>query len=243
MMTRWADLYRTILRTPDDGAAGGAAPAAVDPATALYGNAPGDKAAPGAPDPVAEGAAGGEAPGAEPAAPADPAGEKPAEGEGEKPAAEAVKFDPAKITLPEGMTVNQGALDAAAPVIAELGLTQEQGQKLIDVYTKLQADQAAEFEATMEAWRGQVAKDPEVGGAKFEANVAKVQGLVQKFGDPELADYLASSGAGNNPAVFRFVARLAAAIGEDVPVRSEGVAAPAATDPLTVLYGSTNTRG
>jgi hypothetical protein len=58
-------------------------------------------------------------------------------------------------------------------------------------------------------------------GAAFEAKVSKAQGLINKFGTDELKQLL-DSGLGNNPAVVRFMVKVADSMSEDGFVRGSG---------------------
>jgi hypothetical protein len=256
----WLHAAPAVLRlriplAPEEGTS--APPAGADgaPGAGVPSPASGDAAAQAVADrlfgtPQEQAAAGGA--GGEQDKPADKAAEgdagkdKPAEGEAEKKEGEAEgekKDDPAsfsveKITLPEGVEIDKAALDAAAPVIKELGLGQEQGQKLVDAYVEIRKQEAANYAATVAGWIDTAKKDPELGGPKWDGTVHAARTAVEKFGTPELKEYLEMTGAGNHPEVIRAFARAGAAISEDQPV----VAAPAGSqkageDVATLLYG------
>lgn len=212
------------------GGAGGAAAPATAPADAgaladaMYGSPGG--ASPGA------GAEGG---GAAPVAPAA-AAEGEDKGATEDKGTEPELFDPAKLVVPEGMEVDQKGLELVAPVLKELGLDQSKGQQLIDAYIKVRQQELEGQMAIQDQWQDQIKSDKEFGGDKFEVNRDKANRLIERFGDAELQNYLASSGAGNNPAIFRFVARLAAAISEDSPVIPSVAAGQQQQNVLATLY-------
>ena len=81
----------------------------------------------------------------------------------------------------------------------------------------------------MEAWREEVARDPELGGARFEASVARAQLALGRFDEGgRIGRLLEASGYGNHPDIVRFFNRLADAVMEDVPApgTAEGGLAP-----------------
>lgn len=215
-------------------------PEAEDLSSRLFGgggNKPADKPAEGAAekDKPAEGDT--------PPAGEQKAEDKPAEGEGEKKEGEEGKDGPAPfsadaIKLPDGVAIDQGALEAASPVIAELGLNQEQGQKLVDAYVKIREKEAANYAETVAAWETAAKADKEIGGTRWDASLHAARSVLDKFGTPELREYLEMTGAGNHPEVIRAFARIGAKIGEDDPVVSRP---PASTKPgddvIELLYG------
>lgn len=153
----------------------------------------------------------------------DPAAEGPkegSEGEGEKNDGPPEEY--ADFAMPEGVEVDAATLDAFKPLAKEFGLSQEQAQKLVDLYA---GKQAAAAEAQAQAWREaqeqwveQAKADKEIGGAKFEQNVATAKKALDKFGTPELFEALSLTGAGNHPEFVRFCARVGKAISEDTLV-------------------------
>lgn len=75
-----------------------------------------------------------------------------------------------------------------------------------------------EWRARVESWRDEVARDPELGGARFEASVARAQLALGRFDEGgRIGRLLESSGYGNHPDIVRFFTRLADAVMEDVP--------------------------
>lgn len=206
---------RFAVKAPDDGGAGGAAPAA-DPAPAAPETAP---------------AAGAAAPADAAAAPA-PATEQeeaPATPDPAKPAAPDT-YQP--FSLPEGMALDQAALDQFTPVARELGLTQEQAQKLVGLYAG-QIQQAQElagqaWQQQRREWQTAARRDPEFGGAKFDENLALAKRALDQFGGPELIEALNVTGAGDHPAVLKMFAAVARATGDHKLVSPGASAGPEA---------------
>lgn len=68
----------------------------------------------------------------------------------------------------------------------------------------------------VEQWRQDVAADPELGGDKLAASVARAQLALDRFdGDGQIGRLLEQSGYGNHPAIIRFFNRMADGLMED----------------------------
>jgi len=98
-----------------------------------------------------------------------------------------------------------------------MNLTQDQGQQLVDFYAKeLQKTFDQPFQVwrdTQSEWKTQIKNDPEIGGSKLDGVKTSIARLIDGLGDPKLAadfrEAMVFTGAGNNPAVVRFMNRLA----------------------------------
>ena len=92
-----------------------------------------------------------------------------------------------------------------------------------------EASQREQWRARVESWRDEVARDPELGGERFEASVARAQLALGRFDTGgRIGRLLETSGYGNHPDIVRFFNRLADAVMEDVPAPGtpEGGLAP-----------------
>lgn len=145
----------------------------------------------------------------------------------------------ADFTLPEGMQVDEAMLEDAKPVFKELGLNQEQAQKLVDIYAKqVQASsqtQIDNFNQLVNDWREQAKNDGEFGGDKFDENLSVAVNAIDKFGTPELKQLLNEYGIGNHPEVIRFMVRVGHTLKEDVPGATGGTVTEK-DDPVSILY-------
>lgn len=155
-----------------------------------------------------------------------PQEDKPADGEktADKPddkeqkqegAPEKYEFKPA-----EGQELDTAALEQFEPIARELNLTNEQAQKMVDLYgTKImpmvQKQQAEAWQKTTEQWAADVKADKEIGGDKLTANLSAAQRALEQFGDPELKEYLDSTGLGNHPALVKAFIKVGKAMSED----------------------------
>ncbi|WP_436880891.1 MULTISPECIES: peptidase [Pseudescherichia] len=198
-----------------------------------------------APAPVADPSApaGNEPPAADPAKPvADP--EKP---EGDKPddqkkqeeqkpegAPEKYEFKPA-----EGQQLDAAALEQFEPIARELNLTNEQAQKMVDLYGSqilpmVQKQQAEAWQQTTEQWAADVKADKEIGGDKLTSNISVAQRALDTFGTPELKEYLTASGLGNHPELVKAFVKIGKAMSEDGMVTGKEAGQRSAAE---VLYG------
>lgn len=156
-------------------------------------------------------AASTEAKPAEPAAAkTDDATAKPAE-----PAKEVVY----EFKLPEGVEFKGELLDELKATAKDLGLTQEQAQRVADLGAKQAqgfAAQLVEQQKTLTAeWANQTTTDKEIGGDKLAENLAVAKKALDAFGSPELKTLLNQTGFGNHPDVVRFMVKAGKAISED----------------------------
>ncbi|MGK3191268.1 peptidase [Enterobacter soli] len=187
---------------------GGAAPAPSEPAApaADPANPEGDKPQPGT-----------EADKPQEGKPAD--GEKSADksdDKEQKPEGAPEKYE---FTAGEGQELDTAALEQFEPIARELNLTNEQAQKLVDAYPKIlagvQQRQAEVWQAQTEQWAADVKADKEIGGDKLTANLSAAQRALEQFGNPELKEYLDSTGLGNHPALVKAFIKVGKAMSED----------------------------
>ena len=120
------------------------------------------------------------------------ASEDPGSDVGEKTDSEGSQTKPdtyADFNMPEGVTVDSALLDEATPLFKELGLTQEQAQKLVDFQAKqVQASSQSQVDAfnqLMNDWQEQSRNDKEFGGDKFDENIgiartAELRGFLRR---------------------------------------------------------------
>lgn len=152
--------------------------------------------------------------------------EKPGGQEQQKP----VVPEKYEIAAPEGFEqLDQGLLEQFTPIAKECGLTNEQAQKLANLYGKqLQQTnemQEQEFFEQRQAWVNELKSDPEFGNGNddtFKASVGKAQMALEQFGSPELKAYLAQTGLGDNVHLVKAFAKIGAALGEDGFISGNG---------------------
>lgn len=224
-------LFQSVLMSeapaPESSGGGGDAPAQV-------------------PDPSTP--AGNEPPAAEPAKPAadpeKPEGEKP---EGEKPDGEKKQEEKKPEGAPEkyefkaaeGQELDTAALEQFEPIARELNLTNEQAQKMVDLYgtqilPMVQKQQAEAWQKTTEQWAADVKADKEIGGDKLTASIGVAQRALETFGTPDLKEYLNASGLGNHPELIKVFVKVGKAMSEDGMVTGKESGQRTAAE---VLYG------
>lgn len=130
--------------------------------------------------------------------------------------------------LPEGVTKDQlPEMAKFVEVLTKHKATQDFGQALIDMYvSEVQSaieTQTKVWNDTQSAWRAQAQADPEIGGNRTETVLHTVAGLITEFGgtaqeQKDLRKVFDYTGAGNHPAIVRFLYRMGKAYGEKGPV-------------------------
>ncbi|MFH2815276.1 peptidase [Enterobacter ludwigii] len=130
-------------------------------------------------------------------------------------APEKYEFKPA-----EGQELDTAALEQFEPIARELNLTNEQAQKMVDLYgTKImpmvQQQQAEAWQKTTEQWAADVKADKEIGGDKLTTNLSAAQRALDQFGTPELKEYLEGTGLGNHPELVKAFIKIGKAMSED----------------------------
>lgn len=192
--------------------------------------ASGDQGAAAGNDPskTATGAAGGEA------AKADPAPAKIDEGKpGEGAKADAGKADEdktkieapetyAEFKLPNGAKLEGARLDSFTSLAKEAKLPQDAAQKFVELYSKLQSEDAARLEDAQQAirdgWATKFSEDKEFGGQKQGETVERVKRTIKRFGGDEGAkaiEQLDSRGYVDFDTLVRILARVDKTTGED----------------------------
>jgi hypothetical protein len=144
-----------------------------------------------------------------------PAGVTPAKPEVKAGAPE--KYEAFK--LPDGFKLDDASMAEFMPVAKGLNLTQEQAQQLIDLQTKLVTKASTDADAlwtkTLSDWKSAVMNDKDLGGPNLTATIAACGKAIDKFGGKELREALEYTGAGNHPAVIKFLAAVGKQISED----------------------------
>ncbi|MEX6002051.1 peptidase [Providencia vermicola] len=141
-----------------------------------------------------------------------------------------------EFTAGEGQELDKEAVAAFEPIARELGLSNEQAQKIVDVYgstimPQIAKQQEAAWQKQVTEWAETVKADKELGSVESIGNAQKA---MDQFGTPELKQYLNDSGLGNHPELFRIFSRIGKAMSEDGFVSGSSENARSAAD---VLFG------
>lgn len=141
-----------------------------------------------------------------------------------------------EFSLPEGVEVDKPMLDAFVPLAKELDLSPAGAQKLVEMYIEkvqpniaeafvksIEADvenQKAQFAADTKALiaedaKAEKAEDRVFQGKNFDAVVKTTARTLDRFGSPELREFLNVSGLGNHPELVKLMYKVGERIGED----------------------------
>jgi hypothetical protein len=160
------------------------------------------------------------------------------------PATPVVPEKYADFKAPDGFALDTKALESATPIFKELGLSQEQAQKLVDFHTAQMIEAAKAPQATVDTmradWRAKVSADTDikaaVAGDKTGIDAVKVD-IGRALGklDPALAGEFKSAmdltGAGDHPAFIKAIWKLSQFVGEGTHVAGKGPSPAGQTNP------------
>lgn len=129
------------------------------------------------------------------------------------------------LKLSDDSLLNEDALSKLSETAKELGLTNEQAQKLVDsqndAVRNYQQQAEENWKQQIDSWSEAVKNDKEMGGEKFDETVSLAQSAIEKFAPAEFKDALNESGYGNHPELVRTFARIGKWIGEDTPAAAQ----------------------
>lgn len=154
------------------------------------------------------------------------------EGDDKKPVSAAPeKYE---FTAGKDQELDKEAVAAFEPIAREIGLSNEQAQKIVDVYgstimPQIAKQQEAAWQKQVTEWAETVKADKELGSVESIGNAQKA---MDQFGTPELKQYLNDSGLGNHPELFRIFSRIGKAMSEDGFVGGSGENARSSADIL-----------
>lgn len=151
-------------------------------------------------------------------------GEDEGEGSGEGSPEAYADFD-----FPEGITANEGMLEKFSPFAKELGLSQENAQKLLNFHTEsLQkavspehiADSVLKAQESLNKaqsakWVDELKADEVIGGSNLDAATKMANQAITMFGDNALKADLKEFGWSSNPSLIRLLNKVGMAIAED----------------------------
>jgi len=144
------------------------------------------------------------------------------EGSGNTQASVAL-FDPSKVKLPDGFTMDESLMKEFSPFATEKKFSHDDGQKIVDFYVKglqsvtqrIEENSKKEADAQVKQWESDSKVDPEIGGAKFNENLAIAGKAIARFGTPALKTLLDETGLGNHPEFIRAFYKAGKLISED----------------------------
>lgn len=125
-------------------------------------------------------------------------------------------------TLAEGLEADAEFLGQFKETAKELNLSQEHAQKIVDLYNSkvegLYASQRDQWDTVLSDWSKATKSDKEVGGEKFDENLAFARKALDKYGTPELREALDLTGVGNHVEFVRAWSKVGKDISEDTVV-------------------------
>lgn len=137
--------------------------------------------------------------------------------------------------------IDTALLETATPILKELGLTNEQANKLaplaLEVQNRMLQSQADNYAAMKADWAKQAMSDKDIGGANWATTEALAAKALDQFGAPKGSEFrqlLDDTGLGNHPALIRMFRDIGKAVGEDSDVPRTQVSGK--PDRLEVLY-------
>lgn len=171
--------------------------------------------------------------------------------DGKEPAKEPVKDDKTTKTkgvpekyefkAPDGYEIDAKFIEQATPVLKELGLSNEQAQKLVNLQIEREKATAEApyklYEEMRNGWRKDVVSDPTLGdGSSLKSEVrASIGRMFDSVGDAKLvADFKQSmdtTGAGDNPAFVKLMYKMSQMLGEGTGVKGKGPSTLGQTSP------------
>ena len=149
------------------------------------------------------------------------------------------------ITLPENLEISEEDWNAVSEVFKGAGttLTKDVAQKLVDLEAsrleRFSSEQAKAHEERVKSWAEDTKKDKEIGGAKFDENLAAAEQAVKALATPELKELLDNTGLGNHPEMVRLFVKLSPLVREDQGLSTGGTRGGESKSRADLLYGDT----
>lgn len=145
-------------------------------------------------------------------------------------------------TLPEGFTLSETPMNSFLEIMNNSALSPaERGQALINLQAGLatQSEEARSqaWNDLQQTWQSEVQADKEIGGANLPATLTSIGHLMDRFANDEVRQALDQTGAGNHPAIVKFLFNLSKQLTEGTPATP---GAPAAAGSLSLserIYG------
>jgi hypothetical protein len=137
----------------------------------------------------------------------------------------------ADFKVPEGVTLKPEALKEVTPLFKELGLNQDQAQKLVDWYgkdLKIAADAPKrEFDTMVDGWRVDVLNDSSLASGDdlrpdVKESIGRLKSTLPSTERAEFEKLMNMSGLGNHPTIVRALNAWGKSLGEGKHVAGNG---------------------
>ena len=130
-------------------------------------------------------------------------------------------FKVEELKLPDGMKIDEPTSKGFVDLVNKFGIPRDAAAELVNL-------QAAAMKAASEKgesawndlqteWQKAVKADPDFVGEKFTTAQAGIGQLLTKYGDDGVKAAFDLTGAGNNPAIFKFLSKIAKDLTEPGP--------------------------
>jgi hypothetical protein len=147
----------------------------------------------------------------------------------DKPADKPVVPETYDFKAPDNYTLDPKLLETVTPIFKELGLTNEQAQKLVDIQigreiANAKAPQDA-YAATRTEWQTKTKADPEMSAYGFDnvkTDIGKVITALPADLQPAFREAMDITGAGDHPAFVKAMWKLASLVTEGSHVSGRG---------------------
>lgn len=118
-----------------------------------------------------------------------------------------------KLLVPEGFELQPEMANEFLEILNGDQSPEDRANALLALHSKtLTAASEASSEAwdsMQEEWKNEVKADPDVGGTKLQTTLTNIGKLVDEFGDDQLKPLFATTGAGNNIHMIKFLNKIA----------------------------------
>ena len=137
----------------------------------------------------------------------------------------------AEFTAPEGATLDKETIESAAPLFKELGLSQEQAQKLVDFYATRSGKLNESLNKTVEDmradWRNQIMSDKDIGSKidQVKVELGRAKDRLPPAIRKEFDSAMDLTGLGDHPAIVKGIYELAKLVNEGSHVAGGGPSA------------------
>ena len=133
-------------------------------------------------------------------------------------------FKPEEIKLPEGMAVDPVLSKSFSDLINSSGVPRDVAQKLVDLQAQsmkaISEEGTRAWTETQENWRKEITADPMFVGENLTKHTTAISRLLDTHGSPEVRQAFDITGAGNNPFIVKFLAKVASTFTEGTLVQS-----------------------
>ncbi len=127
-------------------------------------------------------------------------------------------FKPEELKLPDGITIDETASKGFVDLINKHGIPRDAAAALVTLQTDLikaaSEKSDAQWNELQTTWQNEVKADKEIGGDKLTTTLSGIGKLLDKYGDSKTRDAFNLTGAGNNPAIVKFLAKMSADLTE-----------------------------